>query len=146
MSQGLAHSTIVGNLTKDAQSKTYEFTDQDGQRKSETVVKFAVAVNWGSKDDQVDFYDVTIKGKCPAGLLQRLIRGAQVTVVGDQNHTVKDQWQGQGLNCWINITTISRAVRVHAKGIGTSPAQDDAAPPPAGVPMAAPVVDEENPF
>jgi single-strand DNA-binding protein len=85
------HVSLIGRLTRDAEIK---YT-QAGT----AVSKFSIAVNrrartdaTGNKNEETDFFDVTLWGKQAEGLHKYLIKGKQVAIEG---RLQQDRWTDQ---------------------------------------------------
>jgi single-strand DNA-binding protein len=104
MANGISTATIVGNLTRDPESK------------SERFLTFSVAVNRRGKDadgewgDEAHFFDVKVLGNRAAPLSGILSKGQGVTVFGD---LVQERWESQDGSKRSAVRVIAREVVLH---------------------------------
>jgi single-strand DNA-binding protein len=90
MARGIAHVTLVGNLTRDPELKQLP--------SGTSLCKLGVAVNSSFKDssgqwqDKANFFDVTVWGQQGENCARYLTKGRQVAVDGRLNY---DAWEAQ---------------------------------------------------
>jgi single-strand DNA-binding protein len=90
MARGIAHVTLVGNLTRDPELKQLP--------SGTSLCKLGVAVNSSVKDssgqwvEKANFFDVTVWGQQGENCARYLSKGRQVAVDGRLNY---DAWEAQ---------------------------------------------------
>ncbi len=90
MARGIAHVTLVGNLTRDPELKQLP--------SGTSLCKLGVAVNSSIKDssgqwvEKPNFFDVTVWGQQGENCARYLTKGRQVAVDGRLNY---DAWEAQ---------------------------------------------------
>lgn len=90
MARGIAHVTLVGNLTRDPELKQLP--------SGTSLCKLGVAVNSSIKDssgqwvEKANFFDVTVWGQQGENCARYLVKGRQVAVDGRLNY---DAWEAQ---------------------------------------------------
>jgi len=90
MARGIAHVTLVGNLTRDPELKQLP--------SGTSLCKLGVAVNSSIKDssgqwqEKANFFDVTVWGQQGENCARYLTKGRQVAVDGRLNY---DSWEAQ---------------------------------------------------
>lgn len=118
MSRGLAHVTLVGNLTRDPESRTAGTT---------TVTSFGVAVNLPEKRDgewgeRGHFFDVKVWGAQGDSAARYLTKGSQVAVNG---HLEYETWEKDGNKRSAVRVVADQVIFLGGKGGGERATEDD---------------------
>ena len=119
MARGIAHVTLVGNLTRDPELKQFPSGD--------SVCSLGVAVNSSQKDasgqwvDKANFFDVRVRGPQAENCARYLSKGRQVAVDGRLDYRT---WEAQDGSKRSKIEIVADTVMFLGGGDGGGGGED----------------------